>query len=139
MTHILQLCEKNLLIQPPSIGRLVLADKHRLTDLCKVCLAFAENSPLETVQHDMLYYRIEPATKVEILEFNLIKMAIDAENANKRFQSIQQLAESSVCKLNHNNRYVGVIDNCPCSKSNTAFQQIKEISITKGHYIRKGP
>ena len=89
MTHITEHCEKNLLKQPLSIGRLIFADKYSLTELREVCLEYAKSTPLETVKRDELYDQVESGIKVEILEHNLRKMP------KQVFQQIEQLAISS--------------------------------------------
>ena len=71
MIHITEHCDENLLIQPPSIDRLILADKYSLTQLREVCLEYAKSTPWETVKRDELYVQVESATKVEILEHKL--------------------------------------------------------------------
>ena len=144
MTHILQLCDKNLLKQPLSIGRLVLADKYNLTELREVCLEYAKSTPLETVKRDELYDQVESGIKVEILEHNLRKMAKEAgdaaRDANKAFQQIQKLAESSVCQLNHSlYQYPYNYPSCRCPASNNALRQIKQISARKGSTKPDGP
>ena len=125
MTHILQLCDKNLLKQPPSIGRLVLAETYHLTELWEVYLKYAKSTPLETVKHHELYDQVDSATKVEILDHNLGIMAKKVEDGNKGFQRIQQLSESQHAHSNNS------------SMSHRAHVQIKQICNTKGHDIPK--
>ena len=136
MTHILQLCDQNLLMQPPSIGRLILADKYGLTELREVCLEYAKSTLLETVKQDVLYNQVESATKVEILDHNLGTLAKEAGNANKALKDIQQLAASSVCPAGAYG--YGSYGRCTCGKCNV-LRQIEDISVAKGSIKPKGP
>ena len=67
MTNITEHCEKYLVRLPPSIGRLVLADKYSLNELRKECLEYARTKSLQELEKDVMYDLVEPATKVIIL------------------------------------------------------------------------
>ena len=67
MTHITEHCEKYLLQRPPSIGRLILADKYSMNQLRKLCLQYAMTKSLQELEKDVMYELVEPATKVIIL------------------------------------------------------------------------
>ena len=67
MTHITEQCEKYLLRLPPSIGRLVLADKYSMNQLQKMCLEYTMTKSLQVLEKDEMYDLVEPTTKVIIL------------------------------------------------------------------------
>ena len=67
MTHITEHCEKYLLQRPPSIGRLVLADKYSMNQIQKMCLEYTMTKSLQELEKDEMYDLVEPTTKVIIL------------------------------------------------------------------------
>ena len=71
MTQLASLCEKYLLQDPPSLSRLVLADKYGLNKLSKVCMEFAKKTPVTTLKKEEMYNQVDPASKVEILEHHI--------------------------------------------------------------------
>ena len=81
----MSLCEKYLLQDPPSLSRLVLADKYGLTKLSKVCVEFAKVTNPGALKQEMMYDQIDLVVKVEILEHH-----IDVLNKNKKTLDILQ-------------------------------------------------
>ena len=71
MTQVMSLCEKYLLRDPPSLSRLVLANKYSLNKLSKVCMEFAKETNPGALKQETMYDQIDPVLKVEILEHHI--------------------------------------------------------------------
>ena len=88
MTQLMSLCEKFLLQDPPSLSRLVLADKYGLNKLSKVCMEFAKKTPVTTLQKEEMYNQVDPASKVEILEQHIKELVCKEKQLSEGLKSL---------------------------------------------------
>ena len=93
MTQVMSLCEKYLLRDPPSLSRLVLADKYGLTKLSKVCMEFAKKTNLDTLKKEKTYEQIEPVLKVEILEHHIDILTDDNKSLKREVETHKPKSE----------------------------------------------
>ena len=95
MTQVMCLYEMFLLQDPPSLSRLVLADKYGLTKLSKVCIEHVKKQNMEALEKEKMYNQIDSASKVEILDYNVGRLLFNEGQSAQRIKTLSASYEES--------------------------------------------